>query len=72
MLLASLSPNFAGAQVVPNDDKRLKTEMLTYASPGGSGTMKGYLATPEQAASLLASETKRWGDIIRRAKIPTQ
>lgn len=29
-------------------------------------------STPEQAASLLASETKRWGDIISRAKIPTQ
>ncbi len=29
-------------------------------------------STPEQAASLLASETKRWGDIITRAKIPTQ
>ena len=29
-------------------------------------------STPEQAASLLASETRRWGDIIIRAKIPTQ
>jgi tripartite-type tricarboxylate transporter receptor subunit TctC len=29
-------------------------------------------SSPEQAASLLASETKRWGDIISRARIPTQ
>ncbi len=29
-------------------------------------------SSPEQAASLLASETKRWGDVITRAKIPTQ
>ncbi len=29
-------------------------------------------STPQQAASLLASETRRWGDIITRAKIPTQ
>lgn len=29
-------------------------------------------STPEQAAALLASETKRWGDVIVRAKIPTQ
>ena len=29
-------------------------------------------SSPEQAASLLASETRRWGDIIARAKIPTQ
>jgi len=53
MLLASLSPNFAAAQVVPKDDKRLKTEMLEYASPTGSGTMKGYLAVPASASSKL-------------------
>lgn len=53
MLLASLSPDFAVAQVVPKDDKRLKTETLSYASPGGSGTMKGYLAMPAQASGKL-------------------
>ncbi len=53
MLLASLSPNFAAAQVVSKDDKRIKTEMLGYASPDGSGTMKGYLAMPAQASSKL-------------------
>jgi carboxymethylenebutenolidase len=53
MLLASLSPNFAAAQVVPKDDKRLKTEMLTYTSPDGSGTMKGYLAMPAQTSGKL-------------------
>jgi len=53
MLLASLSPNFAAAQVVPKDDKRLKTEMLTYASPNGSGSMKGYLAMPANATGKL-------------------
>ena len=49
MLLASLSPNFAAAQMVPKDDKRIRTEMLTYASPAGSGSMKGYLAKPANA-----------------------
>ncbi len=29
-------------------------------------------SSPEQAAGLLASETKRWGEVITRAKIPTQ
>ena len=29
-------------------------------------------SSPEQAADLLASEIKRWGDVIVRAKIPTQ
>jgi tripartite-type tricarboxylate transporter receptor subunit TctC len=29
-------------------------------------------SSPEQTAELLASETKRWGDVIQRAKIPQQ
>ncbi len=53
MLLASLSPNFAAAQVVPKDDKRIRAEVLTYASPAGSGTMKGYLAMPTNATGKL-------------------
>ena len=53
MLLASLSPNFAAAQVVPKDDKRIKTEMLTYPSPAGSGSMRGYLAMPANASGKL-------------------
>ncbi len=53
MLLASLSPDFAAAQMVPKDDKRLKTQMLEYASPAGSGTMKGYLAVPANASGTL-------------------
>jgi len=53
MLLASLSPNFAAAQVVPKDDMRIKTQRLDYASPNGSGTMKGYLALPANASGKL-------------------
>jgi carboxymethylenebutenolidase len=52
-LLAALSPDFALGQVVPKDDKRLKTEMLDYASPNGSGAMKGYLARPANASGKL-------------------
>ena len=53
MLLASLSPDFAAAQVVPKDDARLRTQMLEYPSPAGSGTMKGYLAVPANASGKL-------------------
>lgn len=53
MLLASLSPNFAAAQVVPKNDKRIRTQMLEYASPAGSGTMKGYLAVPANFSGKL-------------------
>lgn len=50
-LLAALSPDFAaGQQVVPND-ARLKTERLSYPSPAGTGSVKGYLARPASAGS---------------------
>jgi carboxymethylenebutenolidase len=50
-LLAALSPDFAAGQQVPKDDARLKTELLNYPSPAGSGTMKGYLARPARAGT---------------------
>ena len=53
MLLTALSPDFARAQVVPKDDKRIKTEMLEYPSTAGSGTVKGYLARPANATGKL-------------------
>lgn len=34
--------------------------------------MDAHASTPEQAAELLASETRRWGEVIVRARIPTQ
>lgn len=51
MLLAALSPNFAAAQVVPKDDKRITTQMIDVASPNGSGTIKGYLCRPAGAGN---------------------
>ena len=53
MLLDSLSPKFAENQKVPKDDARIKAEYVTYPSPAGSGTMKGYLARPAKAAGKL-------------------
>jgi carboxymethylenebutenolidase len=52
-LLAALSPDFAMGQVVPKDDKRIQTSMVDYASPNGSGTVKGYLARPANATGKL-------------------
>src|SRR5262245_21677496 len=51
MLLDQLNPNFAEAQQVPKDDKRLKTEYLEYSSPQGYGKMRGYLARPASAGA---------------------
>jgi carboxymethylenebutenolidase len=52
MLLDALNPQFAAAQQVPKNDKRLKTETVEYDSPQGTGKMKGYLARPAAAGKL--------------------
>jgi carboxymethylenebutenolidase len=52
-MLESLKPNFAWAQQVAPDDARIRTESVTYASPAGSGTMRGYFAQPAKRAGKL-------------------
>jgi carboxymethylenebutenolidase len=41
-----LRPNYAWAQQVPKDDKRIRTEYATVPSPNGNGSIKGYLVRP--------------------------
>jgi carboxymethylenebutenolidase len=53
MLLEALLPRFAEAQRVPKDDKRIVSEVLEYASPQGSGTMRGYLVRPADAKGKM-------------------
>ena len=53
MLLDALTPRFAEAQQVPEDDKRLKTEYLEYQSPQGTGTMRGYFVRPASGSEKL-------------------
>ena len=55
MLLDQLSPNFAEAQQVSPEDKRLKIERLPYPSPGGSEKTSGYLVRPANASGKLPS-----------------
>ncbi|MEO6446641.1 MAG: dienelactone hydrolase family protein, partial [Gemmatimonadaceae bacterium] len=50
MLLDQLSPKFLEAQVVKPEDARIAQEYLEYASPNGSGTMRGYFARPASAS----------------------
>lgn len=52
-MLEALKPNFALAQQVPKDDPRIKTSYQTYSSPEGTGTVKGYFATPANASGKL-------------------
>jgi carboxymethylenebutenolidase len=48
-MLEALSPNFAWAQQVKADDKRITTGYASYLAPKGSGNMRGYLALPAAA-----------------------
>ena len=52
-MLESLRPNYALAQQVPKADSRIRTEYLSYPSPHGSGTMRGYFARPASPAGKL-------------------
>jgi carboxymethylenebutenolidase len=51
MLLDALSPRFAEAQQVPEDDKRLAiTRDVVIDSPAGNGKIKAYVVRPANAA----------------------
>jgi carboxymethylenebutenolidase len=45
-ILEMLKPNYAWAEQVPPDDKRIKAESATVPSPMGNGSIKGYLVRP--------------------------
>ena len=53
-VLDALKPEYAWAQQVAADDDRIRQEYLTYESPQGSGTMRGYMATPAGVAGPRA------------------
>jgi carboxymethylenebutenolidase len=52
-LLDALTPQFAQAQQVSADDKRIRTGSVTFASPQGYGTVHAYLAVPIAAKGKL-------------------
>ena len=51
-IFESLRPNYAWAQQVPPDDKRIKVGYETVQSPEGNGSIKGYLARPAKSGKL--------------------
>ena len=53
-IFESLTPNYAWAQQVPADDKRIKAGYETVQSPEGNGSIKGYLARPAKSGKLPA------------------
>jgi carboxymethylenebutenolidase len=52
-ILESLSPNFAAAEQVSPDDKRIVGREVTFPSPEGNGTAGGYLAMPAERKGPL-------------------
>jgi carboxymethylenebutenolidase len=53
-IFEGLRPNYAWAQQVPPDDKRIKVGYEVVQSPSGNGSIKGYLARPAQGKKLPA------------------
>ncbi len=77
-MLEALKPNYAHAQQIPLKDSRIKAEYLTYASPKGSGNMRGYFARPatmkgKLPAVLVIHENRGLNpyveDVVRRLAV---
>jgi carboxymethylenebutenolidase len=51
-IFEGLKPNYAWAQQVPPDDKRIKVGSDVVQSPAGNGSIKGYLARPAKGKKL--------------------
>src|ERR1700759_1525969 len=52
-LWESLRPNYAWAEQVSKDDKRIRTEYVSVPSPQGNGTIRGYLVRPSDPTGKL-------------------
>ena len=52
-ILAALTPQFAQAEQITPDDKRIKAEWVEFASPNGTGKVKGYLVRPAKESGKL-------------------
>lgn len=74
-VLEALRPNYAWARQVEPEDSRIRQEYVTYPSPSGSGTMRGYMAIPAGAtepkpAVLVIHENRGLNpyieDVVRR------
>jgi carboxymethylenebutenolidase len=49
-IFESLRPNYAWAEQIPKDDRRIKAERVTVDSPSGNGKVDGDLVKPAQGA----------------------
>ena len=63
-IFESMKPNYAWAQQVPKDDKRLKTGYETVQSPQGNGSIKGYFVRPFSADTRDVTPAKLPGILV--------
>jgi carboxymethylenebutenolidase len=77
-MLEALTPDYAKAQQIAPDDKRIKASWETFDSPNGTGKIKGYLARPANATGkipgvLIIHENRGLNpyvqDVVRRAAV---
>lgn len=52
-MLESLKPNYALAEQVSRSDPRIHAQYLSYSSPKGTGTVRGYFALPAKPGGKL-------------------
>ena len=52
-LMSAILPNYEKGIQIPEDDPRLITETITYASPQGGGTITAQLSKPANASTTL-------------------
>lgn len=52
-LLNFMTPNYKDTQTIATDDPRLQSEMISYPSPKGGGTIKGLLSKPTDKKKKL-------------------
>jgi len=52
-LLNFMTPNYKDTQTIASDDPRLQSEMISYPSPKGGGTIKGLLSKPTDKKKKL-------------------
>jgi carboxymethylenebutenolidase len=55
VLLQSLSPNFAEAKQIDENDVRIQAKYVEYPSPNGYGKLRGYLVYPAKVTTKLAT-----------------
>ena len=73
-MLEALSPRYAWARQIDPHDPRIQARYVEYESPDGSGTMRGYMASPAdgppKAAILVIHENRGLNpyieDVVRR------